>query len=282
MKISDINPHIRYARVHKSFFRAKKEVSKCYDCRIFFFDNIIGTVMVNDKRYDIFNKSALYLPPESEYQFNVNINENGSVIVMDFDLVNTYEHLRASLKTATKDTFDKNIVPLYELPDKLAKPIIRTIPQIQRTLMQCAENFVFKNQFYREKSSALLKLCILEFVKSHEHGGQSKICEDVFSYIQKNYSNTSLTNKDIAEYFNYHPYHLSGIIKQETGKTLHQYLIYYRLQIAKNYLLTTNYDVSEIAWKCGFSSATYFIEIFRKNTGITPKKYRSLQLHTEI
>jgi len=88
--------------------------------------------------------------------------------------------------------------------------------------------------------------------------------------------------KDIAEHLNYHPYHLSAIIKQETGKTLHQYLIYYRLQIAKNYLLTTDYDILDIAWKCGFSSATYFIELFRKNTGTTPKKYRSLQVHTEI
>ncbi|MBE7027191.1 MAG: helix-turn-helix transcriptional regulator [Ruminococcaceae bacterium] len=282
MKISDINPHIRYARVHKSFFRAKKEVSKCYDCRIFFFDNITGTAVINEKSYDILNKSALYLPPESEYQFNVNLNENGNVIVMDFDLVNTFEYLRDSLKTATKNTFDKSVVPRYELPCELAVPVIRTIPQIQRTLMQCTENFVFKNQFYREKSSALLKLCLLEFVKLYEYGAQSKLCEDVFSYIQNNYSNAALTNKDIAEHLNYHPYHLSAIIKQETGKTLHQYLIYYRLQIAKNYLLTTDYDILDIAWKCGFSSATYFIELFRKNTGTTPKKYRSLQVHTEI
>ena len=200
MKISDINPHIRYARAHRAYFRTKKEMSKCYDCRIFFFNNAAGSLELNDERYEISNNTALYLPPESEYRFDINFDENGSVIV--FDLVNTYEHLRESLKTATKDTFDECIVPRYELPCELESPVIRTIPQIQRTLMQCTENFVFKNQFYREKSSALLKLCLLEFVKPHEYGVQSKLCEDVFSYIQNNYSNAALTNKDIAEHFN--------------------------------------------------------------------------------
>ena len=53
MKISDINPNIRYARVHRTYFRTKKDINKCYDCRIFFFNNATGSVTINEKKYNI-------------------------------------------------------------------------------------------------------------------------------------------------------------------------------------------------------------------------------------
>ena len=282
MKISDINPHIRYARVHRAYFRTKKDISKCYDCRIFFFNDATGSVTANGKKHNILNKTAIFFPPETEYKFNVTFKENGSAVVMDFDLDNRHENLKSSMGTATVSTFDKGILPSYETVEELSKPIVRIIPQIERMLTQCTENFIFKNQFYRENSSALLKLCLLEFIKQNSSHSQSKLCEEVLSYIHDNFSNSNLTNEDIAENFNYHPYHLSRIIKEETGKTLHKYLMYYRLQIAKDYLLTTKYDISQIAWKSGFCSSAYFIKIFKENIGMTPKEYRHLQIHTEI
>ena len=282
MRISDINPNIRYARVHKTYFRTKKDTNKCYDCRIFFFNNATGSVIVNEKKYSILNKTAIFLPPETEYKFNITFKKNGSAVVMDFDLDQRHENLKASMGTASVSTFDESILPSYETIEELAKPIIRKIPQIEQMLIQCTENFIFKNQFYRENSSALLKLCILEFIKQNNKHSQSALCDEVLSYIHDNFASSSLTNEDIAENFNYHPYHLSRIFKKETGKTLHKYLIYYRLQIAKNYLLTTKYDISEIAWRSGFCSSAYFIKIFKENIGMTPKEYRHLQTHTEI
>lgn len=282
MKISDINPYIRYARLHKAYFRTKKDISKCYDCRIFFFNNVTGSVTANGKKHSILNKTAVFFPPETEYKFNVTFKENGSAVVMDFDLDNRNEILKSSIGTATVLSFDKNILPPYSAIEELSNPIVRIIPQIERMLIQCTENFIFKNQFYREKSSALLKLCLLEFIRQNSAHSQSELCEEVLSYIHDNFANSNLTNEDIAENFNYHPYHLSRIFKEETGKTLHKYLMYYRLQIAKDYLLTTKYDISEIAWRSGFCSSAYFIKIFRENIGMTPKEYRHLQIHTEI
>ena len=154
---------------------------------------------------------------------------------------------------------------------------------MKASLTQCTDNFLKKIGFYRERSSALLKLCLLELVcQNFSNTAYSLLCEKVLTYIHENYSDPTLTNNDIAEIFNYHPYHLSRIIKQETGKTLHNYLMYYRLRIAKNLLITTQYDIETISWRAGFSSATYFIKLFRLNTGMTPKKYRKLQFNSEF
>lgn len=61
-------------------------------------------------------------------------------------------------------------------------------------------------------------------------------------------------------------------------RILHQspseYLISYRLNHAKKMLLETNDSITEIAFLCGFSDASYFSKIFRKKSGFTPMEYR--------
>jgi len=282
MKISDINPFIRYARVHHTNHSNKKDVNICYDCRIFFINGVSGTVLVNGEEYNISNKTAIFLPPGTKYMFDFRRSRDFNVFVFDFDLINDFSDIVPSLGTATEKTFKKEIMPRYEILPELSKPIIRMMPQLETLLKQCTDNFLLKTSYFGETSSALLKLCLLEFIRESQHSAYSLLCEKVLSCVHENYSDHALTNDAIANKFGYHPYHLSRIIKQETGKTLHQYIIYHRLHIAKNFLLTTQYDMEEIAWKCGFGSAAYFVKMFRENTGVTPKKYRQLKLHAEL
>lgn len=282
MELSDLNPHIRYARIHKNALGIKGVTSICYDCRLFFFQNITGSIVINEETHNIVNNTVVYLPPESHYQFHVLFSENSSAIILDFDLTNEHAHLVGSIGTATPESFNPSLVPAYTLPQELSKPIILVLPQLSRMLLQCTDHFLLRNPFFRESSSAVLKLCLLELIHQNVTTGHAKICEDVLSYIHNHFSDPTLTNQSIAALFNYHPDHLSNLIRQETGRSLHQYLIFYRIQVAKNYLLTTQYDISEIAWRSGFCTAAYFIKIFRRSTGMTPRAYRMHRLHTEI
>ena len=51
--------------------------------------------------------------------------------------------------------------------------------------------------------------------------------------------------------------------------------IYNQIVNAKKLLISTNLAVETIAWKVGFSSTSYFIKIFHRETGQTPKQYRA-------
>jgi len=274
MKLSYLNPHIRHARLHETALKMQTELSICYDCRLFYFDNISGSIIIKNEEYEITNKTAVFLPPETEYKLNLSFGRNPSFIVFNFDLTNENEHIENSIGTATKSNFNKSLVPAYEMPNEFNLPIIHNLAHIKRMLIQCTNCFIIKNDFYREYASALLKLCLLELLKDNLKIVHSQLCKDVLAYIHENYALSTLTNEDIAANFNYHPYHLSNIIKNETGKTLHQFLIYYRLRQAKDLLLTTKYGINEIAWKCGFGSSAYFTKIFRQNFCMTPKDYR--------
>ena len=283
MNLSELNPHIRYARLHYTHLDNRREFSVCYDCRMFFVENGEGYILANGNKYNISNGTAIYLPPHTKYRFSFLKDENFKIIIMDFDLIDDYSHMKESLGTATEDSFTEEKVIKYPLHELLSNPIVKTMPKISATLTQCTENFLLRGNFYRETSSALLKLCLLELIRqSSEKSTYSMLCEQVISYIYDNHANRSLTNNMIAEQFSYHPYHLNYIIKKETGKSLHQHLSDTRLRMAKNYLLTTSYNVEQISWKSGFSSTSYFIKTFKENVGMTPRKYRQSRFHTEL
>ena len=65
--------------------------------------------------------------------------------------------------------------------------------------------------------------------------------------------------------------------KTYTGRTPHDYLIYFRLQESVLHLKYTNLSINEIAQKNGFSSTSNFIQHFRRYFGVTPSAYRQEQ-----
>ncbi|MGI6110540.1 MAG: AraC family transcriptional regulator, partial [Eubacteriaceae bacterium] len=62
--------------------------------------------------------------------------------------------------------------------------------------------------------------------------------------------------------------------KSQMNCTIFEYLNTFRIEKSIEDLLHTEKAVSRIAYDCGFGSTSYYIERFRKKTGITPGKYR--------
>ncbi|WP_366183838.1 helix-turn-helix transcriptional regulator [Flavobacterium ovatum] len=63
--------------------------------------------------------------------------------------------------------------------------------------------------------------------------------------------------------------------KQLTNLTPMKYLFIRRLEMAKKMMEEVHeFNISEIAYKCGFSSSQYFSTIFKKYEKCTPKEYQ--------
>jgi len=78
----------------------------------------------------------------------------------------------------------------------------------------------------------------------------------------------------LAEMTGYSDYYFSSKFKQETGKSVRDFSMESKVDKAKQLLLETNQSVSEIADFLGFGTQSYFGEVFRKQTGTSPSKYR--------
>ena len=68
---------------------------------------------------------------------------------------------------------------------------------------------------------------------------------------------------------------LNRCFKKTYGKTVFSWLRQYRLELAITYLADKHRNITDIAFQCGFSSTSHFIQLFRLQQGITPVVYRN-------
>lgn len=69
--------------------------------------------------------------------------------------------------------------------------------------------------------------------------------------------------------------YLSTLFKKEVGMTLTDYVNKNRIAYAKKLLKSTTLSVQDVAIKCGISDIHYFTRLFRRETGKSPRKWRS-------
>ena len=67
---------------------------------------------------------------------------------------------------------------------------------------------------------------------------------------------------------------MSTQFNKATAKSLREYINELRISDAKRLLKESSLSVTEIAFLIGFDSSNYFSEIFKKQVGISPLKYR--------
>lgn len=84
-------------------------------------------------------------------------------------------------------------------------------------------------------------------------------------------SSISLTNA--SDEYGMSCTYLNLKFKKETGYTFNDYLNRYRIQKAIDLLNQDSYRIYEIADLVGFSDYKYFIKVFRKYTGYTPRAF---------
>lgn len=81
---------------------------------------------------------------------------------------------------------------------------------------------------------------------------------------------------DLAEEAGINENYLSRLFKKETGKSVGQYITQKKIETAKNMMEYSEYTPAEIANILAFPSQSYFVKVFRMQTGMTPGKYYSM------
>ena len=95
--------------------------------------------------------------------------------------------------------------------------------------------------------------------------------EKIMKFIRLN-SDTQISLDSLSKKFFFNKQYLCRLFKKKTGFNIGQYIESCRISSAMT-LLGEGYSISEVAIKVGFGSDTYFISTFKKNIGVSPKKY---------
>ena len=72
------------------------------------------------------------------------------------------------------------------------------------------------------------------------------------------------------------PNYLSDLLKKETGESALKHIQQKTLDMAKERVFNTRKSVSEIAYELGFQYPQHFSRWFKKQTGVTPNEYRTM------
>ncbi|MBO4882075.1 MAG: response regulator [Lachnospiraceae bacterium] len=94
-------------------------------------------------------------------------------------------------------------------------------------------------------------------------------------YMSQHFTDPNLMLQDVAKAVGMSNSRFSTVFSQTGGQTFTEYLIYLRLNKAKEMLRTTAEKSSQIARESGYNDSHYFSYIFKKNVGMTPSEYRS-------
>ncbi len=101
----------------------------------------------------------------------------------------------------------------------------------------------------------------------------SKQIVKAIEYISEHLHNRIFL-EDVAEYLQISPAYFSRLFKSETGISFSDYVNKQKIEAAMNLLRYSQYTDLEISNLFCFSSQSYFIKIFRKYAGMTPRNYR--------
>jgi len=120
-----------------------------------------------------------------------------------------------------------------------------------------------------------ISIKIMNYITKDRQDSCTLLVEKAKAYINKDYSDSSITINSLCNYLYISPTYFSFIFKKETKMTFINYLTQVRMDASKELIKATKLKSFEIAYKVGYAEPNYFSYCFKKHFGISPSEYRN-------
>lgn len=188
-------------------------------------------------------------------------------------------HLRFDEKAITQEVRD------LLLQHKMAHTVRLEGAEFERLLTQLTELlhcFESDNAIQSLSVQLMLSYLCLHIVRESKqteerfpsYNTTNPVVHQTLQYILYNFRK-KITMQELGERAHISPNHLALLFKQATGTTCIQLIADLRLQYTLKLLENPNLSIETISEQAGFSATSYFISVFRKQYGITPKEYQN-------
>lgn len=161
---------------------------------------------------------------------------------------------------------------LFELSSIAGEQKI-TIPDHSISLMLSAKNVVE----FKEAALDLIHALCME-IHAMRHTKEQDDTYRILNYVNEHFAEYELSIAGVAGALNVSEAAVRQAIFRHTGKMYKDYLIYLRIEYAKKLLLQNELTVAETCQAVGYGNISYFIKLFREMTGVTPAKYKTVNV----
>lgn len=123
---------------------------------------------------------------------------------------------------------------------------------------------------------ALMVMQIMAFLPEQPQAfmpQQQTVSARIMQWVENNYSE-KFSLDELAQAIGLSRSYTSRIFRQQTGGSIHEYLLTRRIKKSCDLLRTSPLSIDAIAQEVGFIEVTYFITCFKKMMSQTPLQYR--------
>ena len=273
MNLTYLNPVIRTVSLYERINRTEECVA--YDSRLFYMVSGDVTAVVGGVKVGHLSPGhLLYVPAGTPYKLK---GQYLRLVTITFDPTAENPEPDERLRPVPVSEYDETLVHSVAHLAPLDKMIhIEDMESERDTMLGLVSLFTSAEGSYKAQGSAILKQLLLKVIETvDENALPARMVEELDNYIREN-AGDDISNTEIGAIFGYHPFYISKVLKDKKGTTLRQYIIAYRLKLAKKLLDESAKSVNEISEECGFNDPSYFTKTFKNAFGMTPKDYRNL------
>lgn len=164
-------------------------------------------------------------------------------------------------------------------------PFCVLTPAESAEVSSCLRNILremeLKSTGYEDICQAFMEILIIRLMRNIDLAVPAEApvltanrqCAAIRRYIDLHFKE-SLSLDQLAEESHMNKFYLSHAFKRQYGISPINYMIERRLEESKYLLAETDLSMSQISQLLGFSSLSYFSQLFRKTQAVSPREYR--------
>ncbi|MGI6684949.1 MAG: AraC family transcriptional regulator [Bacillota bacterium] len=158
-----------------------------------------------------------------------------------------------------------------------SKDLFDLIGSFQRELMDYGESYPLMLESISTQIvfQLIRDMNIDSSAKRNKLNKENKYIIKAIEFMQ-NYYSSNITINDICSMIYLSPCHFKRLFKEYTGRTPYQYLMFIRIERAKEILSEERYSIEEVARMCGFVNSGHFSTAFKRIVGMSPSEYRKI------
>ncbi len=168
--------------------------------------------------------------------------------------------------------------PWLESMIQKAGPCIKGNAQCHQLMLSVIDGVKNRESEYHLSQKIHTLMCRIASLRESVEGAMATDSIRQAKEYMEEHLEEKLTVRQIAEEVHYSPSYFSQIFQRAEKTSPYDYLLSRRIERAKVLLLQTEFPLEIVAARSGFQGVSHFIYAFKKATGLSPLKFRKLEL----
>ncbi|MCL2254046.1 MAG: AraC family transcriptional regulator [Lachnospiraceae bacterium] len=135
-----------------------------------------------------------------------------------------------------------------------------------------------KEAHYKSISTSIATLFCYYILRLYEvkpeQSPYMNICDKAKKYLDENF-HKEISLVSLAGAFHISKYYFVRIFKEHIGLSPMKYLLFVRIEAAKDLLISTDMPIAKIGESVGYDNVTAFNRVFKSSENISPSEYRA-------